>query len=331
MVKTYLTILTLIFLSLSSSLTSTAYAQQNYSNVIAFGDSLSDTGNLSSVSVPFPYPFYENRVSDGPVALDYLTESIGFNADASLHLNEIPSGYNYAVAGGNIIGSDAEDLAPQVSAHLDRVSGSTDPQALHVMIIGGNDIRGVRSIASSDVANAEIELIVNQFIAQLTRLSSAGAQHFFITNVPNVGRIPETLMLGETVGAQAQAYTQAYNTLLATRLESFSQQTDATIILFDLYNTLEQILDNALVLGFSYTEEGCFVDLDFHSGCFFGFGFDNFVFFDNIHPTNATNQIVAQAMINKLNEIELEPEPEPQPEPTLFLLPIGVIMLLLDD
>lgn len=320
--KTIAHLLLFLFLSLLSSPSS---AQQSYSNVIVFGDSLSDTGNLSSVTIDFPYPFYENRVSDGPVALDYLAESLGFNAAASLHLTGDFSGYNYAVAGGNIVGSDLEDLTPQVNVHLSRVNNIADPQALYVVNLGGNDIRGVRSITSSTLANAEIELIVDQLISQLTRLADAGAQHFFIANVANIGRIPETLQLGATISAQAQSYSQTYNSLLAAQLETFSQQTSTNIKLFDLYETLEQILDNAGNFGFNYTEEGCFVDLEFHPGCLLGIAFDQFVFFDNLHPTNATNQIVAQAMIEKLNEVEIDLEPTP------FTFPVGVLMLLLED
>lgn len=320
--KTTFRIVIFIYFSFLSNLSG---AQQSYSNVIAFGDSLSDTGNLASITIDFPFPFYNNRVSDGPVALDLLAESVGYSAAASLHLSGNPSGYNYAVAGGNIIGNDVEDLAPQVSAHLNRVNNATDSQALYVLIMGGNDIRGIRSISSTAAANTEIELIIDQLISQLTRLSEAGAQHFFIANVPNVGRIPETLVLGETVSVQAELYTQTYNALLETRLTSFSQQTGVNIRLFDMYESLENILDNANDFGFSFTDVGCFVDLEFHPGCLFGFAFDRFVFFDNLHPTNATNQIVAQNMIEKLNEVI------PQPQPDTTILPIGVIMLLLDD
>lgn len=333
--KTIAHFLLLILIGLFSNISS---AQQGYSNVIAFGDSLSDTGNLLSelpFSLPEFLPFYENRISNGPVALDIMAEELGYSAAASFHLLDSPSGYNYAVAGGNVLGNDPEDLESQVNAHLSRVNNTTDPEALYVLIMGGNDIRGIRSITSATLANAEIELIVDQLILQLTRLSDAGAQQLFVANVPNIGVIPQTLQLGETVSAQAQLYTQTYNALLKDRLTIFSQQTGVNIKLFDLYEVLEGIISNASQLGFTNTQEGCFlfdldfdisdIQIDFHEDCLFGLRFDRFVFFDNLHPTNATNQIVAQAMIEKLNE------PEPEPEPDQFILPIGAIMLLLED
>ncbi|MBX2848828.1 MAG: SGNH/GDSL hydrolase family protein [Acidiferrobacterales bacterium] len=318
------------FLFLWLWLATAANAQQSYSNFIAFGDSLSDTGNLASVTLPFPFPFYQNRVSDGPVALDILAESLGFSATASLHLTGSQDGFNYAVAGGNIVGTDWEDLEPQVSAYLSRINNTSDSQALYTVIMGGNDLRGIRSISSSAAAEAEIELILDQLIAQLTRLSDAGAQNFFIANVANIGRLPETLKLGATIVAQAQSYTQSYNAQLTTRLDNFAQQSGASVSIFDLYAVLEEIINNASQFGFSYTEVGCFVDLEFHPGCLFGFAFDRFVFFDNLHPTNASNQIVAQAMIDRLNEIK--PEPEPEPESESLILPIAALkLLLLDD
>lgn len=308
---------------------SAANAQQDYSKLVAFGDSLSDTGNLSSVTLPFPYPFYQNRVSDGPVALDYLAESIGSTASASLHLDGSNDGYNYAVAGGNILGSDVEDLAPQVSAYLNRVNGAADTQALHAVIMGGNDIRAIRGITSSSIANSEINLILDQLFTQLTRLSNAGATQFLIANVANIGRIPETLQREASdpgVSNRVEGYSQSYNVLLQQRVTDFVQQTGAQITLFDLFAELETIIDNATQLGFSYTEVGCFVDLDFHPGCLFGFAFDQFIFFDNLHPTNGTNQIIAQAMIERLEQVLPE---IPVDNSSASFLP--AIMLLLNN
>jgi len=50
-----------------------ANADSSYTQVYVFGDSLSDTGNLASVTGDFPSsPFYMNRVSNGAVAVEIL-------------------------------------------------------------------------------------------------------------------------------------------------------------------------------------------------------------------------------------------------------------------
>lgn len=43
-----------------------------YSELIVLGDSLSDSGNLASLTIDFPWPYYENRVSNGALAVDVL-------------------------------------------------------------------------------------------------------------------------------------------------------------------------------------------------------------------------------------------------------------------
>lgn len=304
-------------------------AQTDFSKLVAFGDSLSDTGNIANITIDFPFPFYQNRISDGPVALDYLASAIGSNADSSLHLNGGVGGDNYAIAGANILGSDAEDLSSQVSAYLLRTGNSADNNALYAVIIGGNDIRGIRSETSVAAANAAIDQMLDALIVQLTRLSNAGGAEFFIANVANIGRLPETIQRLPSdpgVVARAEAYSQRYNQLLLQRLTTFASQTGAQVRLFDLFSELESLINNASSFGFTQTQIGCF-ELDgfeFHPDCVFGFRFDRFVFFDNLHPTGATNNIVGQSMVQRLAQPALPTNAN--------TVPIGaLLMLLLND
>jgi len=301
------------------------HAQQDFSKLVAFGDSLSDTGNIANATINFPYPYYENRISDGPVAIDYLAAEIGSTANASQHLNGPLDGYNYAVAGGNILGDDIEDLSSQISAYLDRVNDLADPNALFVVLMGGNDLRGVRSIIDGSVANSEIDLILNKLIEQLTRLSNAGVRKLLVSNVANIGRLPETLQR-ETddpgVSARATMFTQTYNNQLAKKLEDFADQTGLSVLSYDLYAELENIVANASALGFTQTPVGCFDfdSFDFHPDCLLGQRFDRFVFFDNLHPTSAVHQIIAASMIKLLNKVDSK-----------TLLPLAAILLLLNE
>ena len=60
------------------AMTSFAHAGA-YSNVFVYGDSLSDTGNIYTVSmhtIPQSPPYYNGRFSNGPLAVEYLANSI---------------------------------------------------------------------------------------------------------------------------------------------------------------------------------------------------------------------------------------------------------------
>lgn len=276
-----------------------------YSKLVVFGDSLSDTGNIASISLNFPYPFYRNRISNGPVAADFLATAIGSNADASLHLDNKQSGYNYAIGGANIKGQDREDLTAQIDSFLTRVQATADSSALYFVMLGGNDIRDVRSIASESIARNEIDSILDVLIQQLQRLIDSGARALLVPNVPNMGRLPETLQRQASdpgIVQRAQQHSQYFNQQLQQRLNALADKDRVSISQFDLYGELESLIANGSALGFRHVDIACF-ELDgfnFHPDCNFGTRFDRFVFFDNIHPSAKTNQIVSQALIQSL-------------------------------
>ena len=315
------------------------YAQSDFSNLVIFGDSLSDTGNIANAIIGLPFPYYQNRISNGPVAVDFFAAQLGFDARAAQHIGGPIDGYNYAVAGGNILGSDLEDLTTQVSSYLTRVNNVADPNALYIAFMGGNDVRGVRGILSEQAANIEIELILDGLFEQLTRLTNAGAQTLLVSNVPNVGQVPETLQREVNdpgISERAALYSRTYNARLSQRLDAFAQSTNTNIVLFDIYAQLDTIIRTADQLGFTQTDVGCFdideVDFDFnfdafHPDCVFGLFFDRFVFFDNIHPTSKAHQIVGQGMLDSLSQLDEQP---PIEEPSKSAIVIPAILLLLE-
>jgi hypothetical protein len=116
------------------------FAQASFTNFIVFGESLLDTGNINSGLPDLPPPFYQNRISNGLLGVDYIAGSIGSNAMASER-----RGNNYAVAGGNIVGSDRKDLISQINDYLSNADNHADSTVCYFGLIGGNDIRGLRS------------------------------------------------------------------------------------------------------------------------------------------------------------------------------------------
>ena len=278
---------------------SAAIAQSSFDRLVIFGDSLSDTGNLASVTTDFPFPFYQNRISDGPVLVDYLAAELGLDARAS----EDNDGDNFAVSGGNILGNDREDLRSQIDSFLTR-SPMASESSLYFVMMGGNDLRDIRSL-NSVAADLRISQVLDALDQQLDRLYESGARTFLIANVANVGRIPETLARlpnDPDIAARAESYVRAYNNALAQRLSMFSNRAGVSLGTFDLFSALEEILDNADSLGFTQTEVGCF-DLSrfrFQDDCFFGRRFDRFVFFDSIHPTGKTNQLASIALLSNI-------------------------------
>lgn len=299
--------------------------QSEFSKLVVFGDSLSDTGNLAFFDLP--PPFFQNRISDGPLAADLVAEAINSDAQAAEHLLGNTLGFNYAVVGGNIVGIEPEDLEQQLSAYLNRVNNQADPDALYFIFIGGNDLRDVRSILSSDQASNKITEIVNKLRTQLTRLKNAGARAFLIPNVVNIGRIPETLDQEDDdpgIVDRAENYTREYNLLLRSMLNGFSRDRNISISAFDLFESFENLIQNASSYGFTETTQGCF-DFDgfiIEMDCLV-YGFESRVFFDNVHPSSATNRILAEQLATALPALPID---RPRPS-SIVIAPILNLLL----
>jgi len=118
-----------------------------FSRIIVFGDSLSDTGNASMLTggfYPASPPNAEGRISNGPLWVEHLAESLGM---------EIQPEDQYAVVGacsglGNFssVAYGIPQLAGtglkwQIQTFLNYSGpGQVDPNALYVVLIGANDI-----------------------------------------------------------------------------------------------------------------------------------------------------------------------------------------------
>lgn len=324
----------ILFLAVCVLISCASRAQTTFSDFIIFGDSVSDAGNINFglPDLPDP-PYFMNRISNGRVAVDYVSESIGFSA---LVVASERGGNNYAVAGGGIAGSGREDLTAQMDDYLSDVAGSADPTALYFILLGGNDIRGLRSETDSSMAETLIDEIIATYIQQLTRLSAAGARRFFIPNIGDIGRIPETLKRepGEPgIVSRTSSYSKYFNSKLAQALVGFGAQAGVEVVQYDLFSEFESIINSADALGFTFTTVGCLDTSDFFSiifsvECLFGTRFDEFVFFDNIHPTRKTNSIIGPKMVALISESFKSSEP-PGANGAKFMP--AILQLLMDD
>ena len=110
-------------------------------------------------------------------------------------------------------------MPDQVGAYSAYTSGVADPNALYVIIIGGNDVRDAALSKLGEPAedNAIAAGVAAEKVAIQT-LSSEGAKNFLIVNVPNVGLIPEFTQENPTLASTATQLSEDYNTLLAQDL-----------------------------------------------------------------------------------------------------------------
>jgi len=301
-------------------LTGSAQAETTYSEVFIFGDSLSDTGNLASVTGDFPAPYYMNRVSNGAVAVETLVHKLGHTADASLHLLGLNSGDNYSVAGANAAGGEAIDLSTQILSFQANNGFTAPADALYVIFIGGNDVRSARDTADRQIAKSTIKSAVATVSESIEALAQIGARSFLLVNAPNIALIPETNLIATATDSPAllkksRKLSNMYRVGLHKQAESLEETYDINIVEFDLFKFFNKLVKKADSYGFTNTTDACFstLSLTFHPDCNYGMNADAFIFFDEIHPSSRMHEIIGEAFYDELTE-ENEDEDEDEEE-----------------
>ena len=296
-----------IFIPLLLCISFLANAENTYSKVYIFGDSLSDTGNLASVIGSFPAPYYQNRVSNGPLAVDALTAKLDTNADASLHLLGLNNGTNYAVAGAKASSSEPVDLDTQILSFKANHGFIAPSDALYVILIGGNDIRSALYETDITTADSIINTASNKIQDAIKSLNLIGAQSFLILNAPNIALLPETQLMASALSNselvnQAYVLSKRFNKKLHKTVEQIEETNNIHITEFNLFKLFNQVVANASNLGFTNNSDACFssATYTFHPDCNYGVNADQFVFFDEIHPTAKVHAMFGEAFYKAL-------------------------------
>jgi len=296
----------------------TLFAGERYERIYVFGDSLADSGNLATLTGPLSEPpFFQNRISNGPNMLDVLADSLGLRLDASLHLLGTAVGSNYAVAGAAAETHGSIDLTSQVALFLANHGGAAPDHSLYVMFIGGNDVRHARD--ADDAAQA-VQIVADAaevINTQIQVLAMAGARDWLIVNAPDMGLIPETGLLAASAGdvslpGKVSALTLQFNHALHTQIEQLRDELAIELKEFDLFSAFNQIINTSVSLGFTNHSDACFSSLagQFNADCNFGQGLDEYVFFDEIHPSARVHRMMGARMFAEVAGDKLDENPD---------------------
>lgn len=277
-----------------------------YGDLYVFGDSLSDSGRLFAMtgnSVP-PFPYFEGRFSNGPVAVELLATGLG----ANLH--------NFAVAGaqtstlGQLPGTG---MTSQLNEFAGLVAGTgADPAALYFVWGGANDLR-----AAGANAGAAIAPTIGNLANIVGTLYSLGARDFLLPNLPDLGLTPEAIEGGPAAVAGASAVSQAFNVnLAATYSFVASMSPGAHFTYFDALGAQTTIVDGVGSNGFTNVTNRC-LDTRNPAAITLCATPDTYLYWDNIHPTAAAHALLGAQMLAAV--------PEPQ---TMLMMAVGVLGLL---
>ena len=183
------------------------FAGSGYSDMVVFGDSLSDPGNVfvltGQVSVrPYaegnvpsaPYPIGQGKTfSNGPNWSQLVAKTLGLNAGTGPALrNQTFTNYAFGGARASSTAGGPFDMTSQVAQYL-ADNGAADPDALYAVWFGGNDVRDALFAyfgGGPDAALAVITAALSNYANNMGILIAAGARDFVVLNAPNVGVAP---------------------------------------------------------------------------------------------------------------------------------------------
>ena len=272
--------------ALAIAIAASASAQaQVFTEVVSFGDSLSDAGNVGTLSgLPPDSSFTTNT---DPVFAQLLSSMFGLGNQTNIS-PFIPgsSGTNYAYGGACAISNGTPiqiALPPGEPAVIFNcsnspgtyslaaqmiynglltplgapIAGSADPNALYTYWAGANDLLSGQAVATQFVINGGnpayatgiVQTIAGQAgataIGELQLLQAAGAKTIVVFNLPDLGLTPQNFGTANQQGASGLTYL--YNAQFNSGLANLQDG----IVAINTYAIFNEVISNPSAFGFT--------------------------------------------------------------------------------
>lgn len=236
-----------------------------YNKLVVLGDGLSDQvlwGQLTQNRYPPSPPFYGGRWTNGPTWVEVMATRLALPLDQADNLAQggaTTGFYNINEPLRAALGMEPDAPIRGVLAQVDALLVRTprlDPAALYVVWAGGHDFGSYLDYGQPDVV--AYPPAANIHLA-LERLADAGAQHFIIGNMPDLGSTPE--YYGTDKGALASRLVADYNRGLAEAASDLRRQRGLKIFEFDAVSIFSEIAMNPQQFGIRVVNEA-FLPLD---------------------------------------------------------------------
>lgn len=278
-------------------------------NIVVFGDSLSDNGNLYELmkhQLPQSPPYFEGHFSNGRIWIEYLT---------SHYFPDNPGSYleDYAYGGAGVTEDDDEDdvvlnLRREVKSYLLAHQDKAKEDSLFMVWIGANNYLGL-----PDDVEGTVNEVNTGIVHSLQLLVEKGAKNILVLNLPDLGKTPAALEFDST--ELMSLFSNLHNRILSNTVDQMKQTyPEVNWFYFDMNEAFNEVLDHADHYGFTNTTETCVQGTkkipngtsvlrmtramqakELNMNC------DGYLFFDLVHPTTHAHQILAgktQTMID---------------------------------
>ena len=280
----------------------------DYTAIVVFGDSLSDTGNVADlteakygVRIPGPDADYtDGRFTDGADTLPPAENHFGvwieqlaatFPSRPAVKAS-LDGGTNYAYGfaftgrGTSVFSFGTDDslsvtinnIGQQITDYL-ATHPKINDKTLFVVWGGANDL--LNATSEDDVIDAGINQTLN-----IQRLIDAGATQFIVPNLPPLGLVPR-LSGSPATSVPATAASKLYDEVLGGGIAllrdfNFGRRLNLSQLdVFDLFDEIVATPSKYSLVNVTASSQGMAVDPD------------TFLFWDDLHPTTRGHNILA--------------------------------------
>lgn len=288
-------------------------ADQRFDNVVVFGDSLSDAGNVSLMLDPNLTATQRFTTNPGSTAAENVAKALGFDITASAL-----GGTDYAYGGAGFVNNATTlpilNIPQQMAQYFAATGGKADSRTLYQVWGGANDIFYLTGATTdSTVIQAGAVAAAQTEVQLLGSLKAAGAKYVLVYNLPDIGKTPESIEGGAATISGGTQISVVYNNVLNAGISQLSSK-GFNIIPVNTFGLIDEVVANPKAFGFTnVTDPACGVGSTSvvcgpqgaTSGLYlyhYAPGDENtYLFADGVHPSTAADAMLGQYVMSIIN------------------------------
>jgi phospholipase/lecithinase/hemolysin len=269
-----------------------AHDEIRISSLLVFGDSLSDTGNLS-LATEGAYasaPYAAGRASNGPLWVDHLAAAL----DVPRVAPALIGGTNHAWAGGETGQGVSDSGTPNLGLQVQMFLGSQSLTGDELIAIwaGANDVFQFSNTPKTAAQNVADNIVT---------LALAGGETFLVLSLDGIEQTPA--IKGTAAELPTEIWVDDFRDALDDVIDDLEDDieritgNEITIIEFDAGELFVDILDDPEDYGLSNVTDpacpGCNTGLPDPSASRTVVAHpDEYAFWDLVHPTRVVHRII---------------------------------------
>jgi phospholipase/lecithinase/hemolysin len=272
-----------------------------YSALYAFGDSLSDAGNLfiDTGGAYYGPPYYQGHPSNGLTWVEDLSLKLGLGQLTASQAGGNDYAYGFAFTGPALPGATTSipDINQQVARFTTVTGGHAPSTGLYAVWVGGNDIiQAVTDVVGGmtpGAAAADLSLAAHDTAVAVNTLAGEGARHFIVPTVPDLAKVPD-LRAVPALGPLATSLTAAYDAALLADVGALIGTDHIDVRFLDTDVLLNAIIADPAGFGLTDATDACYVGSLAGGGTVCAIP-DQYMFWDGDHPSAAGHRLIADA------------------------------------